>query len=285
MKKEPKIEEPKEEVSLNKDDQKQVTIIERVIENREIAPHDAFNKLNRAQIDLIKRTYAKGASDDELNLFITVCHGLQLSPFSKQVHLVGRWDSKLGKEVKQIQVGIDGFRAGAEKTGKYAGNDDPIFEGEKIIEFGEKKEKLTVPEKATVTVWKIVEGGRYGFTATARWPEYYPGPKIGFQWHQKPYLMLGKCAEALALRKGFPALLSGIYTPEELDRGQSETTGQQKTQNGLQVIQAMIDKASVDELIELKAKVEKTTKYDAKQKAELLKVIELKFNQIDSENK
>lgn len=189
---------------ISKKDQKEIRVIERIIENREIAPHDAFGKLNRAQVDLIKRTYAKGASDDELKLFITACHGLQLSPFSKQVHLVPRWDSKEGREVRAIQVGIDGLRATAERTGKYAGNDDPVYEGEHEITYTRHEnkkpieDKLTVPTKATATVYKIVEGQRYAFTATARWDEYYPGPKMGFQWHNRPYLMIGKCLPAWA---------------------------------------------------------------------------------------
>ncbi len=267
---------------------KEIKVIERIFETKEIAPQDAFGKMTKNQIELVKRTVAKGASDDELRLFIQVCKGANLNPFLKQVFLVPRWDSKEGKEVRAIQVSIDGFRAIAESGGGYAGNEDAVFGEAQEIEIPDgkdKKKKLAVPKDAKVTVYKIVEGGRYPFTATARWAEYYPGPKMGFQWHQRPYLMLGKCAEALALRKAFPKLLSGMYAQEELDRGQSDTDGSQKTETGLQTVLKMINEASVIELEELKRKVEKTTKYDAKQKAELLKAIETKFTDLDDPTK
>lgn len=283
----PKGEEPenlKEEPS--KEEVKEIKVIERIIENRDIAPADAFGKLKRSQLELIKRTVAKGASDDELRLFIQVCKGANLNPFLKQVFLVPRWDSKIGAEVRAIQVSIDGFRAIAEESGGYAGNDDPIFDGEETIEMTTGKEKTVKqvihPKSAKVTVYKLVGGQRCPFTATARWDEYYPGDKMGFMWKTKPHIMLGKCAEALALRKAFPKLLSGMYAQEELDRGQSENEGAVKGQQGYNTVIEMINKSSIPELEELKGKVEKTTKYDAKQKAELLKAIESKFNEIDS---
>lgn len=248
---------------------KNIQIIERVIENREIAPQDAFGKLNRTQIDLMKRTIAKGASDDELTMFIQVCKGANLNPFLKQVFLVPRWDNKEGREVRAIQVSIDGFRAIAESGGQYAGNDDPVFEGEEAVTLGSKKQ-LTHPNKATVTVFKIIDGQRYPFSATARWSEYYPGEKMGFQWHSRPFLMLGKCAEALALRKAFPKLLSGMYAQEEMEKGSTAVSDGQKVQTGFHKLMKILETATIAQIEDYKVKIEKSDKYTAIQKAEFL---------------
>jgi len=179
-------------------EKKEIQIIERIIENHEIAPQDAFGKLSRAQIELIKRTVALGASDDELKLFIQVCKGANLNPFLRQAHLVPFWDSKASRERRAIIIGIDGFRAIAESSGKYAGNDDAVFTGEdaiKITAWGDDKKAyqkdLNIPGMAKVVVYKMVEGQRVAFGATARWSEYYPGAKKGLQWHRMPYMMLG----------------------------------------------------------------------------------------------
>src|SRR6185436_4664855 len=197
---------------------------------------------------------------------------------------VPRWDSKLGKDVRQIQVGIDGFRATAEKTGKYAGNDDAVFDGEQVIEYtvGEKKDKKTVtaPNKATVTVYKIVEGVRYPFTATARWSEYYPGGRLAFQWHVRPFLMLGKCAEALALRKAFPALLSGIYVPEEMERGAEENTDAEKNQMNFVNLVNSIAKMPLEQLKEYKEKMLKSEKYTKEQKDEFIRLADARIAEL-----
>jgi phage recombination protein Bet len=205
----------------------------------------------------------------------------------KQVHLVPRWDSKEGKETRAIQVSIDGFRSIAESSGHYAGNEDPIYDGEQEIEYGafENKKpirkKLIVPLKATVTIYKMVDGQKCPFVATARWSEYYPGERIGFQWHIRPYLMLGKCAEALTLRKAFPKLLSGMYSAEELDRTVPMDMEAQKTQKGFSTLMELIGKSTIAELQDWMKKIEKSDKYTEDQKAEFLdkadkRIVELK---------
>ncbi len=251
-------------------DKKQIA---NIIESKEIAPEDVFKKLNKQQIELIKNTIAKGASDDELKMFLQVCAGARLNPFLKQVFLVPRWDSKSGKEVRAIQVSIDGLRAIAEESGNYAGNSDPIFGEEDKIKLDTKEGKeLKIPTKATVSVFKMIDGQKCEFTATARWNEYYPGAKMGFQWHIRPFLMLGKCAEALALRKAFPKLLSGMYAQEEMDN--TGTGKQDKTKQGFDLVLNAIEKCKPEELESYKEKMLKSEKYSEDQKKQVVKRIE-----------
>ncbi len=160
-----------------------------------------YNNITPAQVDLIKSQIAVGATDDELKLFLHVADKSGLDPLSRQIYFIKR----SGKMT--IQTGIDGFRAVADRTGQYVGSSDPVFE-----------DNGKIPAKATVTVNKVVGGVVGNFTATARWEEYYPGKSQGFMWDKMPHTMLGKCAEALALRKAFPAQLSGLYTGDEMDQ-------------------------------------------------------------------
>ena len=157
--------------------------------------------LDEPRVKLLSETIANGAPPLEFEMFVGVCNRTGLDPFAKQIYFIqrgGKWS---------WQTSIDGYRLIADRTGKYAGSDDPEFVGDP-----DGKHPLT----AFVTVYKMLDGQRCPFSATARWSEYYPGDKGGQMWQKMPYLMLGKCAEALALRKAFPAELSGLYTGEEM---------------------------------------------------------------------
>lgn len=158
---------------------------------------------------LRKHDSYKDLSEEHFQRFLYGIERHRLDPFANQIYAIQRWDNKAKIHKLTIQTGIDGYRVLADRSGKCAGNDDAVFDAEQN------------PQRATVTVWKMIEGTRYAFTATARWDEYYPGDKAGMMWQKMKHVMLAKCAEALALRKAFPAELSGLYTSEEMAQADS----------------------------------------------------------------
>lgn len=161
-------------------------------------------ELTRDQLDLVKRTVAQDATDDELRLFLHDCGRRGVHPLDRLIHFTKRG----GKYVPITS--IDFMRSRAAATGEYAGNDNPVFV------YGDPDAKH--PTESTVTVWRMVQGTRCAFTATARWSEYNPGQGLDFMWKKMPHVLLSKCAEALALRKGFPQEVAGLYAAEEMDQ-------------------------------------------------------------------
>jgi phage recombination protein Bet len=170
--------------------------------------------LRPEQVALLKRTVAKGTSDDEFALFLLVARKHKLDPFTRQLHCVMRFDKALGRDKMVIQIGIDGYRAMAARSHRdYGSISEPEFE----YKEGGRKENIYGKNLllARVKCWK--KGLAEPTVAVAFWDEYAPdtNSKQSFFWKQMPHGQLGKCAEALGLRKAWPDL-SDIYTNEEM---------------------------------------------------------------------
>jgi len=178
--------------------------------------HKDASQFSADQLSLIKSTVAKGTTNDELSLFLYTAERTGLDPLMKQIHAIKRWSSRDGRDVMSIQTGIDGLRLIADRTERYAPGPEPV-----IVE-----DPAGNIIKATAYVKKWVSTEWHTIGATAYYSEYVQtnkdGRPIGL-WAKMPRLMTAKCAEALALRKAFPAEMSGVYTFDETTQADSET--------------------------------------------------------------
>lgn len=183
------------------------------------------------QMALIQRTVAADCTDDEFNLFVEQARRVGLDPFRKQIYAVVYNKNKPDKRKMAIITGIDGFRAVANRSGTYR----PDENEPEIIYKEDLKDPTTNPlgiERAVVTVNKYGPDGKWhAVKGVAYWDEFAPLKEIWedrkptgrFElqfgnWRKMPRVMLPKCAEAVAIRKGWPEDLSGIYAPEEMEQ-------------------------------------------------------------------
>ena len=186
--------------------------------------------LDEEKIELMRRTIARGASEDELALFVEQCRRTGLDPFARQIYSVRRkqWNSQSRSfvEAQVIQVSIDGFRLIADRTHKYAGQVGPWWCGPD----GDWKEVwLSDQPPAAAKVGVMRHDFHQPLYAIALYKSYVQTNGQGepvSRWKTDPAGMLAKCAEALGLRRAFPHELSGLYTTEEMGQADNPTTSQ-----------------------------------------------------------
>jgi len=166
----------------------------------------ALKSFTEDQVQLIKNTVCRNASDNELQLFLYTCNHTGLDPFLKQIYAIKRGGTMT------FQTSIDGLRVIAERTKCYAPGPAPTFH------YGSNNALVS----ATAYVKKMTRDGVWHeVSATAYMSEYaqeFNGKLTQF-WNKMPHVMIAKCAEALALRKAFPFEIGSLYVSEEMANG------------------------------------------------------------------
>lgn len=166
----------------------------------------------KQQVDLIKQQLfgsKNPVTDLELKYFLYVAKKSGLDPLMRQVYAIKRWDAGSSDYKMVIQTGIDGYRALAERTGEYGGDELPQFTYDVDGNL----------DTATFCVYRFVQGERCAYWGRARFGEYVQKGKDGKasgKWADMPENQLAKCAEAQALRKGFPVQTANILVEDEM---------------------------------------------------------------------
>jgi len=240
------------------------------------------------QVQLLKSQIAPKATNDELKLFLNQCKRTGLDPFARQIYAIHRnqWnaDKKSYENKMTIQTSIDGFRVIAERSGDYAGQDEPIF--------NEIDGKLI---SCKVTVYRFKSAQKYAIptryaaaVGVAYWDEFKQTGKDGKEsgmWAKMPHTMLSKVAEALALRKAYPQDLSGLYTGEEMAQSVNEITTNEEKNTDAEHINAHYNKMlmslmSIDELKMFKSILPESLINDPSFRANLIK----KYNDLNNDS-
>lgn len=189
------------------------------------------------QLELIRNTVAKGTTPDEFNWFMEIARSTRLNPLRRQIYCFLFHERDPKKRQMVVVTGIDGYRSIAARSGNYRPGKAITCFDEAMVNPDTNPLGISHSE---VTVYLHSHGEWHEITERADWSEYAPiidiwaedetgqRRKTGRQqlepkkdgWRRMGRIMLEKCAEARALRRGWPDDLGATYTDTEVDQAQ-----------------------------------------------------------------
>lgn len=194
-----------------------------------------------AQLQIIKNTCAPDTNNDEFNLYIEAAKAYQLNPMKRQIMAMVFSKDNPKKRRMSLIVEIGGMRSIAARSGKYRPASTPT-----VFECMDDLKSPTNPHgilRATVTLYTQDSRGEwFPVIGEAWWSEHAaiedewaydeearkrkPTGKqtLSKTWDKMPFLMIAKCAEAQALRKGWPEEVGGLYEQAEGDTFDADMT-------------------------------------------------------------
>ena len=178
------------------------------------------NEIDSAVLSALKSSLYTGAKDDSIQMVIEYCKACNLDPMQKPVHIVPMWDKNTKSMKDTIMPGIGLYRIQAARSNKYAGVSEPEYGDTVNTTLGGVS--ISYPEWCKVTVKKLVGNNIVEFTAKEYWLENYATARKdstapNAMWLKRPFGQLAKCAEAQALRKAFPEIITQQPTAEEME--------------------------------------------------------------------
>jgi phage recombination protein Bet len=166
--------------------------------------------------DIIRQTWGGKGTDEDFRLFMATAERLKLDPLTKQIYATFRNSKQADntyKPVMSIQIGIDGYRLIAQRTGLFEGMTSPQWCGNDGVWLDIWPHEGP-PVAARVGVYR--KGFREPLYKPVKYKNYVQTTKEGYPtsfWARNPEDQLAKCAEAAALRAAFASEMDAMAVP------------------------------------------------------------------------
>lgn len=164
------------------------------------------------QVETIKNTVAKGATDDELRMFLHLSQTYGLDPFAKELWFIKMDNTPI------ITTSRDGYLKIANRDPHFEGMEaDVVYSGDSFRKTNKGIEHVYGAKErgAPIGAYCIV------YRSDRKIPTYVYAPfkdyNKGGNWSKFPHAMILKVAEAQALKRAFS--IAGLVTREEIEEG------------------------------------------------------------------